>query len=205
MYLSMTIKRKENRLMTLYFGDKNRYSLNQLIEYLPSIYGANATANIHFEPKESINTYWMVCAPARSRDLLYIENAVSKVRLSPIHLQLIQRGTNTHDMYMHFDDQSFYKLFVDSDSVQSPVRGGRGAEEQQGERNYLWVEYLKFNKTENKYEFSKFGKLNEEDKANFFDSFKILPIDIYKQHSLLFISNAFVALRGFDFYQAVSY
>ena len=47
------------------------------------------------------------------------------------------------------------------------------------ERKYLWVEYLKYNKIENKYEFSKFGKMNEEDIGNLFDSFKIQPVDTY--------------------------
>ena len=46
-------------------------------------------------------------------------------------------------------------------------------EPMQSERKYLWVEYLKFNKAQNQYEFSKFGKLNEEDLSNLFDSFKV--------------------------------
>ena len=43
----------------------------------------------------------------------------------------------------------------------------------------MWVEYLKFNRTENKYEFSKFGSMNDEDMGNLFDSFKICPVDSY--------------------------
>jgi hypothetical protein len=49
---------------------------------------------------------------------------------------------------------------------------------------------MKFIKTENRYEFSKFGKMNHEDKGNFFDSFSIVTVDAFKQHSLAFISNA---------------
>ena len=48
------------------------------------------------------------------------------------------------------------------------------------ERKYLWVEYLKFIKSENKYEFSKFGKMNAEDPGSLFDSFKIVGVDFYQ-------------------------
>lgn len=62
MYLSLTIKKKENRILAMFFGDKNRYGLNKLIDYMPKNYGEEATCNIHFEPKASINTYWKVYA-----------------------------------------------------------------------------------------------------------------------------------------------
>lgn len=43
----------------------------------------------------------------------------------------------------------------------------------------MWVEYLKFNQAENKYDFSKFGSMNDEDMGCLFDSFKIVPVNIY--------------------------
>jgi hypothetical protein len=52
--------------MSLYFGDKNRYSLNKLVDYVPEVYnnpsdgGGPCTVNVHFEARESINTYWIV-------------------------------------------------------------------------------------------------------------------------------------------------
>jgi hypothetical protein len=48
------------------------------------------------------------------------------------------------------------------------------------EKKFRWVEYLKFIKAENHYEFSKFGKLNDEDLGSLFDSFKIVQVDVYK-------------------------
>ncbi len=77
----MTIKRKENRVLTMFFGDKNRYSLNKLIDKIPEVYGPQTTVNIHFEPKSSINTFWKVHAPPNKRDVIYLENSVSKVCL----------------------------------------------------------------------------------------------------------------------------
>ena len=59
----------------------------------------------------------------------------------------------------------------------------------QSEKEYLWVYYSKNNKEEGKTEFSKFGKLNCEDKSNFFDAFKIIPVSVYKQQSLLFTNS----------------
>ena len=61
---------------------------------------------------------------------------------------------------------------------------------------------MKFIKAENRYEFSRFGKINKEDKGNFFDSFSILPTDGFKQHSLAFISNAISSIKDFDSYSA---
>ena len=60
--LTMTIKRKENRILTTFFGDKNRYSLNSLIDKVPEVFSTASTINIHFEPRDSINTFWKVYA-----------------------------------------------------------------------------------------------------------------------------------------------
>ena len=108
LYLTLTIKRKENRIMSMFFGDKNRYSLNKLIDYIPEIYSSPidgsepCTINVHFEPKESINPYWKVHTSPISRDVIYLESTVSKVKLLPMHLQSIQRG-NVSDGLLTFD------------------------------------------------------------------------------------------------------
>jgi hypothetical protein len=47
----MTIKRKENRVMSLFFGGANRYNLNQLLDFIPTTFGQKATVNVHFEPR----------------------------------------------------------------------------------------------------------------------------------------------------------
>jgi hypothetical protein len=60
LFLTLTIRKKENRVMSMYFGDKNRYGLNKLVDFIPQIYGSSPTVNVHFEPKESINTFWRV-------------------------------------------------------------------------------------------------------------------------------------------------
>lgn len=78
----------------MFFGDKNRYALNKLIEYMPEIYGNEASCNVHFEPRTSINTYWKVYASPSQNDSIQLENAVSKVRLKPMHLLVKSKGGN---------------------------------------------------------------------------------------------------------------
>ena len=86
LYLTLTIKRKENRVLSLFFSDKNRYQLNKLIDEIPDIYGSEASCNIHFEPRSSINTFWRIKCSPYHRDKIQLENAVSKIKLKPLHL-----------------------------------------------------------------------------------------------------------------------
>lgn len=62
LFLTLTIKRKENKILNAYFGDKNRYNLNKLLDFVPTIYGPMSNINVHFEPRSSLNTYWKVYA-----------------------------------------------------------------------------------------------------------------------------------------------
>lgn len=76
----------------MFFGDKNRYALNKLIEYMPEVYGKEASCNIHFEPRSSINTYWKIYASQNKKDFIQLENAVSKIRLKPMHILVNSKG-----------------------------------------------------------------------------------------------------------------
>ncbi|CDW76579.1 UNKNOWN [Stylonychia lemnae] len=200
LYLSQTIKRKENRILSQFFGSTNRYQLNKLIDYIPKVYGNEASVNVHFEPRASINTYWKVYASPHHRDAVFLENAVSKVRIKGLHLNAFSKGGARNE---NGEESLFYKIFQEENTLSSSLNVKRSSiHEISAEREYLWVEYLKFNRTENKYEFSKFGSMKDEDKGNLFDTFKIYTVDSYQQHSFEFLHHCFNSLKSFDSYQA---
>eukprot|EP00347_Sterkiella_histriomuscorum_P006717 403351704 len=199
LYLTLTIKRKENRILNMFFGDKNRYALNKLIEFMPDFYGKEASCNVHFEPRSSINTYWKVYASPNQKDFIQLENAVSKIRLKPMHLKVMSKGGNINFEQIE-QDGVYYKIFTQDASLQGSKRNSLF--EINNEKKFLWVEYLKFNQQENKYEFSKFGSLNDEDQGSLFDSFKINEVESFKAIAFDFLSHSYKQLAQFDSYQA---
>jgi len=61
---------------------------------------------------------------------------------------------------------------------------------------YIRASLQRFIKSENRYEFSKFGCLTFECKDNFFDSFSIIPTDLFIQLCVANVNNMLVAIQG---------